>query len=156
MPVTRSQSSRADASANNPFTPSPERQEAGNFAPEVPSAAPPTGTPAEHTGLSRIEVASRFAHRDMAHVGGVGRHGSQTWLGRVPDDFDRERDMFHVEIQCTFAAPTKFDEADPCDSINLMLFTQAPWFYDRASQERDLMELYADEEDLLPGGIPLD
>lgn len=28
------------------------------------------------------------------------------------DDFERERDIYHIEIQCTFAAPTNFDDAD--------------------------------------------
>lgn len=157
IPVTRSQSARAVAPASNPFNLPLERQEAGRrLVYEVPFVPPPVHTPAEPTDPTRIETAPRFAHRYLAHVGGVSRHGSQAWIGQVPNEFDRERDIFHFEIQCTFSAFAKFDEAEPCDSIKRMLLVQSPWFDDRDSQERDLMELFADDEELMPGGLPLD
>lgn len=150
MSVTRSESARADAFSKNPFLPSPERQATGGSVPEVPYIPPPAPAPA---GPARQGVSSRFAHMDIAHLGEVDRYGSQSWIRQVPDYFDRERDIFHVELQCMFAAPAKFDGANPCDSYNGMLFARAPWFDDHTSQERKLMELYPDDEELLPGGI---
>lgn len=101
MMATRSQSAGADASAKYSFTPSPESQKAGHSVTKVPSVLPHIHTPTKPTGPYRIEAASRFAHRDMAYVGVVGRHGSQAWLEKVTDDNYCERDIFHVEIQCT-------------------------------------------------------
>lgn len=114
---------RADAFANNPFPPSHQRQGAGDYVRKTAPIQPPAPVP---TGPAILEAFSRFAHRDIAHVGGVGLHGFEASLGQVLDDLDRERDIFHVEIQCTFDTPPKFDDTDPYDNYNHMLSAQAP------------------------------
>ena len=50
-------------------------------------------------------------------------------------------------------APKSFDDLDPCEKDDL--WGKAPWFDRRCLAHLELLRHYADDDDELPGGIPV-
>ncbi len=72
-------------------------------------------------------------------------------------EFDRSQPIYCRELDKHYPAPSRFDDASPLEwnRDNLELWGAAPWL-DRDAIDIDwLMESYADDDECLPGSIPL-
>ena len=162
MPVV----TRAAARRTTPSTPATGGSANGPCPEDQPAAAVPSpaspATPQPAPRAARVESTSPESPDSADPPASPAVSVSSGGMSDEPENDDIEYDgrferIYVRSLGKYYPAPGWFDEASATDksSANLELWGSAPWFDRDAVDIEGLCELYTNENDVLPNGIPI-